>query len=63
MMDRNLGALSATPTDGAKTIGMYYQCGRKDPIMTDWSQITKLGTSSLGRRLLHSYQNSKRSRI
>ena len=48
MMDRNLGALSATPTDGAKTIGMYYQCGRKDPIMTDWSQITKLGTSSLG---------------
>jgi len=47
-MDRNLGALSATPTDGAKTIGMYYQCGRKDPIMTDWSQITKLGTSSLG---------------
>ena len=48
MMDRNLGALSATPTDGAKTIGMYYQCGRKDPILTDWSQITKLGTSSLG---------------
>ena len=30
-MDRNLGAESATATDGAKTRGLYYQFGRKDP--------------------------------
>lgn len=31
VMDRNLGALSADPADGAKTYGLYYQWGRKDP--------------------------------
>ncbi len=32
IMDRNLGAMSATRTDGlAKTGGLYYQHGRKDP--------------------------------
>lgn len=30
MMDRNLGALSATPND-AKALGLFYQWGRKDP--------------------------------
>ena len=30
-MDRNLGATSATPSDGSKTYGLYYQFGRKDP--------------------------------
>ncbi len=30
-MDRNLGALSATPADGYKTHGLLYQWGRKDP--------------------------------
>ena len=30
VMDRNLGALSATAND-AKTLGLYYQWGRKDP--------------------------------
>ncbi len=30
-MDRNLGAMSATPTDGFATHGMIYQWGRKDP--------------------------------
>lgn len=48
MMDRNLGALSASPEDGTKTIGMYYQYGRKDPFMTEWDKISELGTSSLG---------------
>ena len=32
MMDRNLGALSATPGD-VGTIGLLYQWGRKDPFM------------------------------
>ena len=31
-MDRNLGALSATPND-AKALGLFYQWGRKDPSM------------------------------
>lgn len=32
MMDRNIGALRATDTDGiGRTRGMYYQFGRKDP--------------------------------
>lgn len=31
IMDRNLGAMSASPSDGYKTYGMYYQFGRKDP--------------------------------
>ena len=34
-MDRNLGATSATPTDGSKTYGLYYQFGRKDPFTGD----------------------------
>ena len=29
-MDRNLGATSATPSDGRKTYGLFYQFGRKD---------------------------------
>ena len=33
MMDRNLGATSATPSDGAKTFGLLYQWGRKDPFL------------------------------
>ncbi len=33
MMDRNLGALSADPADGVKTIGAFYQWGRKDPFI------------------------------
>ena len=32
MMDRNLGALSATPGD-VKALGLMYQWGRKDPFM------------------------------
>ena len=30
-MDRNLGAMSAAPEDVAKTYGLKYQWGRKDP--------------------------------
>lgn len=33
IMDRNLGAMSANPNDGAKTFGLYYQAGRKDPFI------------------------------
>lgn len=31
VMDRNLGATSREPKDGAETFGLYYQWGRKDP--------------------------------
>ncbi len=31
MMDRNIGALSVTPSDGVLTYGLLYQWGRKDP--------------------------------
>lgn len=33
MMDRDLGALSSTPSDGFLTNGLYYQWGRKDPFI------------------------------
>ncbi len=33
MMDRNLGATSATPGDGMLTHGLVYQWGRKDPFI------------------------------
>ena len=33
MMDRNLGATSAIPSDGVATYGLFYQWGRKDPFM------------------------------
>jgi hypothetical protein len=41
MMDRNLGALSATQND-AKALGLFYQWGRKDPF---------LGSSSISQPL------------
>lgn len=31
VLDRDLGAISGTATDGAKTYGLFYQGGRKDP--------------------------------
>ncbi len=44
-MDRNLGATSATATDGAKTRGLYYQFGRKDPFVGDVAIYDINGTS------------------
>ena len=44
-MDRNLGAMSATPSDGAKTRGLYYQFGRKDPFTGDIDRYDINGTS------------------
>lgn len=32
-MDRNLGAISADPSDAANTFGLVYQWGRKDPFL------------------------------
>ncbi len=32
MIDRNLGATSAEPSDGEATFGLWYQFGRKDPL-------------------------------
>ena len=42
MMDRNLGAWSATKEDGYKTFGFYYQRGRKDPFPIANSSIQKV---------------------
>ncbi len=33
VMDRNLGATSAAKSDGARTFGLFYQWGRKDPFI------------------------------
>ena len=44
-MDRNLGAMSATPSDGDKTYGLYYQFGRKDPFTGDIDRYDINGTS------------------
>lgn len=44
-MDRNLGAESATATDGAKTCGLYYQFGRKDPFVGSTEIYDINGTS------------------
>ena len=44
-MDRNLGATSATPSDGNKTYGLYYQFGRKDPFTGDIDRYDINGTS------------------
>ena len=44
-MDRNLGATSATATDGNKTHGLYYQYGRKDPFTGDIERYNINGTS------------------
>lgn len=44
-MDRNLGAESATATDGAKTRGLYYQFGRKDPFVGSTEIYDINGTS------------------
>lgn len=45
MMDRNLGALGATPEAGAKANGAYYQFGRKDPFLANWDDIEEIGLS------------------
>lgn len=44
-MDRNLGAESATATDGSKTYGLYYQYGRKDPFVGSTEIYDINGTS------------------
>lgn len=45
IMDRNLGALGATPETGAKANGAYYQFGRKDPFLANWDDIEEVGLS------------------
>ncbi len=49
IMDRNLGALSAKKTDGlAKTGGLYYQFGRKDPFPRMYSDYQLYGIGGSG---------------
>jgi len=44
MLDRNLGATSANPSDGQATFGYWYQFGRKDPLKLQygaaWSMVS-----------------------
>lgn len=49
MMDRNIGATSATPSDGVKTLGLLYQWGRKDPFLTGaaMNSLTSRASSTL----------------
>lgn len=47
MMDRNLGAISATPGD-IGTFGLLYQWGRKDPFMGSCSQSSNTPAASTG---------------
>ena len=45
LLDRNLGATSADPDDGAATFGLYYQWGRKDPFIAQEARYNTLGNS------------------
>ena len=47
MMDRNLGATSATPGD-VGALGLMYQWGRKDPFMGSSSLLTSIIAASTG---------------
>ena len=47
MMDRNLGATSATPGD-VGALGLFYQWGRKDPFLGSSSITTSVQASSTG---------------
>ena len=47
MMDRNLGALSATPGD-AGALGLFYQWGRKDPFLGSSSISSNIQAVSTG---------------
>jgi len=44
IMDRNLGALSADPSDGSQSHGLAYQFGRKDPYMGSRFSVDPTGT-------------------
>ena len=45
MMDRNLGALSATPSDRTLTFGLLYQWGRKDPFLSSTTSSNSISAT------------------
>ncbi len=49
MMDRNLGATSASKADGVRTYGLLYQWGRKDPFLGAGSVGNTTKASSTGK--------------
>ena len=55
LLDRNLGATSVNPADGAATYGYWYQFGRKDPLKlyngVAWSMY--VGQQSMEHSVLH----------
>ena len=48
MMDGKLGGVSGRGSEGGKRMGMYYEWGGKDGIMSDWREMSKLGRRCLG---------------
>ena len=57
-MDRNLGALSARPEDGAETFGMFYQWGRKDPFPGSCNPVDSIFSAVSGKQLTTTTRNS-----
>lgn len=57
MMDRNLGAISATPGH-VGALGLYYQYGRKDPFLGSSSISSGVKALSTGTWLVSSYYGS-----
>ena len=43
-MDRNLGALSAVPSEAQNTRGLFYQWGRKDPFLPSAADFVEIPT-------------------
>lgn len=54
MMDRNIGATSATPGD-VGTLGLMYQHGRKDPFMGSCSILSAIEAASTGKWSVGNY--------
>lgn len=46
MMDRNVGAIGSTQSDGIGAYGFYYQSGRKDPFVHSSIKVTGIQRSS-----------------
>ncbi|MBO4570714.1 MAG: hypothetical protein J5699_02150 [Bacteroidales bacterium] len=57
-MDRNIGALSANPKEGAQTFGMFYQWGRKDPFPGSCNPTDSIFAAVSGRPLTTTTRSS-----
>ncbi len=62
MMDRNLGAVSATPGD-VGALGLLYQWGRKDPFLGSASINSRYDAASTGEWTFQSYSTAQTGTI